>query len=147
MGETFIHPRYNAHIKAKRCQLELKPKNMSWLINARSQLSLDSKLIVYKAILWPIWTYEIELWGCSKPTNTRSSKHSSQKRSEWSAVPPGTSPTKTCTVTSKSSMLRKWFESTPTNTKPAALSTVINWSELSSTPQSTDDSNDYGQKT
>jgi len=30
--------------------------NMSWLINTRSQLSLDSKLSVYKTILRPIWT-------------------------------------------------------------------------------------------
>jgi len=44
---------------------------MSWLINARSQLSLDSKLTVYKVILRPIWTYVIELWGCSKPSNTK----------------------------------------------------------------------------
>ena len=44
---------------------------MSRLINARSQLSLDSKLTVHKAILRPIWTYGIELWGCSKPSNTK----------------------------------------------------------------------------
>ena len=43
---------------------------MSWLINTRSQLSLDSKLTVYKTILRPIWTYGIEQWGCSKPSNT-----------------------------------------------------------------------------
>ena len=57
------------HIKAKRRQLELK--NMSWPINTRSQLSLDSKLTVYKTILRPIWAYGIELWGCSKPSNTK----------------------------------------------------------------------------
>jgi hypothetical protein len=62
---------WKTHIKAKRCQLQLKLKNTSWLINARSQLSLDSKLTVYKAILRPIWTYGIELWGCSKPSNTK----------------------------------------------------------------------------
>jgi len=62
---------WKMHIKAKRRQLELELKNMSWLINARSQLSLDSKLTVYKAILRPIWTYGIELWGCSKPSNTK----------------------------------------------------------------------------
>jgi hypothetical protein len=44
---------------------------MSWLINARSQLSLDSKLKVYMAILRPIRTYGIELWGYSKPSNTK----------------------------------------------------------------------------
>jgi len=62
---------WKTHINAKRRQLELKLKNMSWLINARSQLSLDSKLTVYKAILRPIWTYGIELWGCSKPSNMK----------------------------------------------------------------------------
>jgi len=61
---------WKTHIKAKRRQLELKLKNMSWLINTLSQLSLDSKLTVYKTILRPIWTYGIELWGCSKPSNT-----------------------------------------------------------------------------
>ena len=34
---------WKTHIKAKRCQLELKLKNMSWLINARSQLSLEKQ--------------------------------------------------------------------------------------------------------
>ena len=58
-------------MKAKLCQLELKLKNMSWLINTRSQLSVDSKLTVYNTILRPIWTYGIELWGCSKPSNTK----------------------------------------------------------------------------
>jgi len=35
----------------------------SWLINTRSQLSIDNKLTAYKAILRPIWTYGVELWG------------------------------------------------------------------------------------
>jgi len=59
------------HIKAKWCQLELKLKSMSWLINTRSQLSLESKLTIYNAILRPIWTNGIELVGCSKPSNTK----------------------------------------------------------------------------
>ena len=49
-------------------------QNMSWLINTRSQLSLNSKLTVYKTILRPIWTYGIELWGCSKILQTFQSK-------------------------------------------------------------------------
>ena len=44
---------------------------MSWLINAPSQLSLDSKLTVYKGILRPVWTYGVELWWSSKPSNTK----------------------------------------------------------------------------
>jgi len=42
---------WKTHIKAKRRQLELKFKIMRWLINTRSQLSLDSKLTVYKTIM------------------------------------------------------------------------------------------------
>jgi len=69
----YLHEKrkWKTHIKDKLCQLKLKLKNMSWLINTRSQLSLDSKLTVYKTILQPIWTYGIELWGCSKPSNTK----------------------------------------------------------------------------
>jgi hypothetical protein len=26
----------------------------------------------YKAILEPVWTYGVEVWGCSKPSNTKS---------------------------------------------------------------------------
>jgi hypothetical protein len=58
-------------IKAKRRQLELKIRNMNWLINKKSQLSLVNKITIYKAIIKPIWTYGIELWGCSKPSNTK----------------------------------------------------------------------------
>jgi hypothetical protein len=39
---------------------------MNWLINRKSQLSLKNKITIYKAIIEPVWTYRIELWGCSK---------------------------------------------------------------------------------
>ena len=55
----------------KRRQLDLKVKNMHWLINKKSQLSLENNLILYKIILKPVWTYGIELWGTSKPSNTK----------------------------------------------------------------------------
>jgi hypothetical protein len=42
---------------------------MNWLINKKSQLSLENKITIYKAIIKPVWTYGIELWGCSKPSN------------------------------------------------------------------------------
>jgi hypothetical protein len=44
---------------------------MSWLIGKCSHLSLENKVLIYKAILKPIWTYGIELWGCAKPPNTK----------------------------------------------------------------------------
>jgi hypothetical protein len=62
---------WRSHIKAKRRQLELKVRNMYWLINKKSQLCLENKITIYKAIIRPVWTYGIELWGCSKPSNIR----------------------------------------------------------------------------
>jgi hypothetical protein len=44
---------------------------MNWLIGKCSQLSLENKVLLYKAILKPIWTYSIELWGCAKPSKTK----------------------------------------------------------------------------
>jgi hypothetical protein len=62
---------WQTHIKAKRRQLELKVRRMNWLINRKSQISLENKITIYKAIIKPVWTYGIELWGCSKPSNTK----------------------------------------------------------------------------
>jgi hypothetical protein len=62
---------WQTHIKAKRRQLELKVRSMNWLINRKSQLSLENKIIIYKAIIKPVWSYGRELWGCSKPSNTK----------------------------------------------------------------------------
>jgi hypothetical protein len=62
---------WRTHIKTKRRQLELKIRNINWLIGNKSQLSLENKITIYKSILKLIWTYGIELWGCSKPSNTK----------------------------------------------------------------------------
>jgi hypothetical protein len=34
-----------------------------------SYLSIDNKLLFYKRVIKPIWTYGIELWGCASKTN------------------------------------------------------------------------------
>jgi hypothetical protein len=47
----------------------MKLRKMSWLVNRKSKLSLKNKLILYKSIIKPIWTYGIKLWGCTKPMN------------------------------------------------------------------------------
>jgi hypothetical protein len=31
----------------------------------KSYLSIDNKLLIYKTVINPIWTYDIELWGCA----------------------------------------------------------------------------------
>jgi hypothetical protein len=49
--------------------LELKTRQLIWLISKHSPLSLTNKLLVYKTILKPIWTYGLALWGCAASSN------------------------------------------------------------------------------
>ena len=42
---------------------------MYWLMGRMSALSTHNKLVLYKQILKPVWTYGIQLWGCTKPSN------------------------------------------------------------------------------
>lgn len=57
------------HITTKRLQLKLKYNKMFWLLGSKSKLSVENKIILYKMVLKPVWTYGIELWGCAKPSN------------------------------------------------------------------------------
>jgi hypothetical protein len=45
------------YIKTKRKHLNLKAKQMYFLLGRRSKLSIGSKLLLYKAVLKHIWTY------------------------------------------------------------------------------------------
>ena len=49
------------HIVKKRKQVELKVKELSWLLGRKSQLSIDNKLLIYKTVIKPIWSYGIEI--------------------------------------------------------------------------------------
>jgi hypothetical protein len=42
---------------------------MYWIIGRKSKLSLENKLLIYKTILKPIWTYGISLWGTASNSN------------------------------------------------------------------------------
>jgi hypothetical protein len=57
------------HIAKKRKQLDLKTRDIQWLIGRHSPLTLDNKILIYKAVLKPVWTYGIELWGCATKSN------------------------------------------------------------------------------
>jgi hypothetical protein len=61
---------------------------MYWLLNRKSILSLENKLIIYNHILKPIWTYGIELWGCSKPSNTKTLRSFQSKTLKIISGPP-----------------------------------------------------------
>lgn len=57
---------WKEHIKKKREELNIKYRNLSWLMGRNSVLSIDNKLMIYNQILKPVWLYGIQLWGCAK---------------------------------------------------------------------------------
>jgi hypothetical protein len=60
---------WKIHIVTKKKQLLHKTRELKWLIGKTSPLSLENKLLLYKTVLKPIWTYGIELWGCTVKSN------------------------------------------------------------------------------
>lgn len=60
---------WQTHIKAKRKQLNIKTKRLYWLLGPNSKLSLENKILIYKTILKPIWTFGIQLWGTASNSN------------------------------------------------------------------------------
>ena len=61
---TWVH-----HIKSKRTELNLRLNELGWLIGRRSSLTTNNKLLVYKSILKPVWTYGLELWETASNSN------------------------------------------------------------------------------
>ena len=57
------------HVKTKRKQLDLKTREIYWLIGKHSPLSLENMLLIYRIVLKPVWMYGIELWGCASKSN------------------------------------------------------------------------------
>lgn len=57
------------HVRQKAEQIKIKQREMYWLIGKHSKLSLYCKRLIYESIIKPIWTYGIQLWGCTKQTN------------------------------------------------------------------------------
>lgn len=60
---------WKVHITKKRKQVKLKVKELHWLIGRKSPLTLNNKLLLYKSIIKPIWTYGIEIWGCASKSS------------------------------------------------------------------------------
>ena len=58
------------HIKNKRILLNSRRKSLYFLLGKHSNLSLKTKILLYKTLLMPIWTYGIQLWGTAKKSNT-----------------------------------------------------------------------------
>jgi len=51
---------WNAHIQAKCRQLDFKFRQMHWLLGRNSKLSLNNKLLLYKVVFKPIWSYGVQ---------------------------------------------------------------------------------------
>lgn len=62
---------WRQHLEMKKKQLNIKYRKMFWLIGPHSKLSIQNKILLYKMVLKPVWTYGIELWGCAKPSNIK----------------------------------------------------------------------------
>jgi hypothetical protein len=56
-------------IFSKRKQLGITLIKTYWLFGRKSKLSTSNKLLLYKTILKPIWTYGIKLWGTASTSN------------------------------------------------------------------------------
>jgi hypothetical protein len=61
--------RWKEHIKKKRDELNIKFRKLYWLLGRNSELSIHNKIILYKQVLRPVWSYGIQLWGCASASN------------------------------------------------------------------------------
>jgi hypothetical protein len=66
------------HIAKKRKQINLKIKEINWLIGRKFHLSIENKVLIYKVIIKHIWSYGIELWGCASKSHGHHAKNSIQ---------------------------------------------------------------------
>ena len=57
------------HVKKKTEEVKLKYRSMYWLLGRNSHLTIKNKVLVYQNVLKPIWTYGLQLWGCTKESN------------------------------------------------------------------------------
>jgi hypothetical protein len=62
---------WKSHIQAKRKKLDIKFRQMHWLLRRTSTLYLNNKLLLYKAILKLIWSNGVQLWGCAKSSRLK----------------------------------------------------------------------------
>jgi hypothetical protein len=57
-------------IQNKKQEIVIKTNEINWLIGRKSKLSLENRIPIYKAVIKPIWTYSIQLWGCASKSHS-----------------------------------------------------------------------------
>jgi hypothetical protein len=63
-------------------QIDLKVKDLYWVIGRKSPASLESKVLLYNTFIKPVWTYGIELRGCASKSHI-SKMQRSQSKIQW----------------------------------------------------------------
>lgn len=61
---------WSHHIKNKKLALNTRLHFLKTLISNNKHTSLNVKLLIYKSLLKPMWTYGLQLWGNAKKSNT-----------------------------------------------------------------------------
>jgi hypothetical protein len=69
---------WHKHIFTVQKQLAMMLTKMHWLLGWKSKLFTSNKILIYKAILKPIWTYGIQLWGTASTSNIEILEHLSK---------------------------------------------------------------------
>ena len=59
------------HIAAKCKRIKLKLHELNFLLNRYSPLSLSNKILIFKVVIKPIWTYGLEIWGTTATSNIK----------------------------------------------------------------------------
>ena len=85
------HDRFFVH--AFQCIIHSSLQRMYWIIGRKSKLSLTNKLLMYKIILKPIWTYGVPLWEQHPNQTSKYYKEYRTKFSGWRPTHRGTYPT------------------------------------------------------
>jgi hypothetical protein len=67
------------HVAKKRKQIDLKVKDLYWIIGRKSPATLESKVLLYKTVINLIWTYGIELFGCASKSHIAKMQRSQSK--------------------------------------------------------------------
>ena len=70
---------WKVHVKMKALQVATKLRKMYWIVGRYAPTNLRSKVTIYKAIIRPIITYGIQLWGCAKKSNVLVAQRSQNK--------------------------------------------------------------------
>ncbi|VVC25319.1 Hypothetical protein CINCED_3A004895 [Cinara cedri] len=57
------------HIKSKRINLNSRVRLLKTFINNNKFTDINTKPLVYKSLIEPVWTYGIQLWGNAKKSD------------------------------------------------------------------------------